>query len=193
MKKTALAPALIFGFLVTAMIGIQSVNFTMANPVIEERWDDPPVIWIYSPVNGSIVDGFLLNFTVARPARWLSTPDIKGNTQTFEGVKFWIDDNLQRSLADVDRNLTVPFSYCEYISNIGEGPHTLTVVAYATGLAWDVMGRYYGSNIATTGRAIVNFEVDNGTMAGTTLFIASASIVLAIAGIGLLAYFKKRK
>ena len=70
-KKTALVVCI----LILLLAGIfQLSSLATANPLIEERYDSPPIISIQSPENGTQIKSVLLNFTVTKSEDWQSIP-----------------------------------------------------------------------------------------------------------------------
>jgi hypothetical protein len=127
--------------LLLAISNAQLVGVGNANPVPPVyNWTDPPVLSIHSPVNETYVNTFLLNFTVTKPEWWVGTPGINGHDQTFSGVTYYIDDRYYASAGKVDQNLSSSFNYFAYLTNLTDGPHSLTVHAYGTGSVWDQYG-----------------------------------------------------
>jgi len=141
MRKTLPAGVLILTLLFLALVGGQHVKFGKANPFPPVyNWTDPPVLSIHSPINETYVNSVLLNFTVTKPEWWVGTPGINGHDQTFDGVTYYIDGKYYASVGSVDRNLSSSFNYFVYLTNLTDGPHSLTVHAYATGSVWDQYG-----------------------------------------------------
>jgi hypothetical protein len=139
LNKKLIEFAIMLGLLFTALSLPALTQLVLANPFREERWADPPVIVVHSPLNGSQSSSILLNFTVSKPDWWVGTTEAKGHTQTFDGASYQIDGKSYSSAGNFDRNLVVPLNYCIKL-NLTEGSHNVTIRASATGSAWEVHG-----------------------------------------------------
>jgi hypothetical protein len=159
MRKALPAAAFTLALLFSALAAGNFVELGAANPFYEERWTDPPVISIHSPVNGTNVNSALLNFTVTKPDWWVGTPGINGHAQTFDGVSYEIDGKYHGSVGSVDRNLTSPLNYFVYLTNLADGAHNLTVHAYATGPVWETHG-LWDYNVSVNSSSVVYFALD---------------------------------
>ena len=137
MRKTVPAAAFISALLFSAVAGIQLVGLAAADPLIEERYESPPIVSIHSPANGAYVNSVLLNFTVTKSGDWLSTPIsfsyAGGLSQKLVSVSFHIDGKFYGSVAP-NSNLSSPFNYSLYLANLTDGSHTLVVRADSTGV-----------------------------------------------------------
>jgi hypothetical protein len=136
-KKAFLTIAFISMFLLSAVARTQFISLATADPLIEERYDSPPIVSIHSPANGAYVSSVLLNFTVTKPEDWLSTPISfsysGGLSQKLVSVYFYIDGNFYGSVTP-NSNLSSPFSYSLFLTNLTDGSHTLVVRADSTGV-----------------------------------------------------------
>jgi hypothetical protein len=159
MKRKALTITLVLAFLFSVLATGDFVHLGAANPFHEERWADPPIISIHSPVNGSCVNKFLLNFTVTKPDWWVGTPGIYGHAQTFTRVSYRIDGKYYGSVRDIDRNLTSPLNYFEYLTNLTDGAHSLTVQAFATGSVWEKHG-LWDYTVSVNSSSVMYFTLD---------------------------------
>ena len=145
MEKNWLMVALISGILLSAVAGSHFVNYGVANPLIEESWMDPPIISIHSPTNEGYDSKVLLNFTVARPESWLSMPVSfeyepgSGLKQEIQSIICYLDGQFDMQvmlLSEMEGNkdLASPINHFEYLTNLSNGVHTLTIRAHATGV-----------------------------------------------------------
>jgi len=136
-KKTLSAVVFISALLFSAVVGTQLTNLAAADPLIEERYESPPIVSIHSPANGAHINSVLLNFTVTKSGDWLSTPIsfsyAGGLSQKLVSVSFYIDGKFYGSVAP-NSNLSSPFNYSLYLANLTDGSHTLVVRADSTGV-----------------------------------------------------------
>jgi hypothetical protein len=139
MKRTALALIPVLALLFSAIAGAYLVELAVANPIYEERRTDPPIVLIYSPANGSRVNVVMLNFTVAKPESWVGTSGYLGYAQQLQSVSYEADGKSNGSVV-VNSNLSSPFNYVAYLSNLTDGVHNLIVHAYATGFVIETHG-----------------------------------------------------
>jgi len=182
MKRTALALILA---LFSAVVGTQMVNLAEANPHMLKRLYCN--ISIQSPQNGTYnTEPVLLNFTVKNNhfSDYLYFYILDGQ-DTQSGVRV---EEAQIIGEETISNDTA-FSYTEYTSwgqavlpNLSDGPHNLTLYAVDTGSIYRASETIYFS-IA---------EEPEVEPFPTTLVIAPIASV-AVIGLGLLVYFKKRK
>jgi hypothetical protein len=139
--------AFMSALLILMVAGTLFVNFGVANPnpFLEESWMDPPVILIHSPTNKAYESMVLLNFTVARPESWLSTPvsfgyeQGSGLAQEMQSIICYLDNQFYMQimfLSEMEENedLASPVNHFEYLTNLTNGVHTLTIRASATGV-----------------------------------------------------------
>jgi len=135
MKKKVRAAMI--ALLFSAVAGTMFANLATADPLIEERYESPPIVSIHSPANEAYVSGVLLNFTVTKSVDWLSTPISfsysGGISQKLVSVYFYIDGNFYGSVTP-NSNLLSPFSYSLLLTNLTDGSHTLVVRAVSTGV-----------------------------------------------------------
>ena len=138
-KKALLTAAFISVLLFSAIAGTQFISLATANPLIEERYESPPIVSIHSPANGAYVNSVLLNFTVTKSRDWLSTPTSfsyepgSGLSQKLVSVSFHIDGKFYGAVV-ANSNLSSPFNYSLYLTNLTDGSHTLVVRADSTGV-----------------------------------------------------------
>ena len=139
-KKTPFTATFISMLLLSAVAGIQLVGLAAADPLIEERYESPPIVSIHSPANGAYVNSVLLNITVTKPGDWLSTPISfsyepgSGLSQKLVSVSFHIDGKYMYGAVAPYSNLSSPFNYSLYLTNLTDGSHTLVVRADSTGV-----------------------------------------------------------
>lgn len=201
LKKT---PISVFIFaLILGVAGTQIVTLGVANPVLEEKWVDPPVISVHSPINGTLIDSVLLNITVTQPESWLSTPVSFGYetgggvAQNFSSVSYYVDGKLYGS---VDANNSFPFNYFVYLTDLGDGNHRILIRANATGVVRDwVSDSVYSVPIESS--VIVDFAFENKDNQPSTLassapefpaLVALSCVVIAIVLV-VIVIRKKRK
>jgi hypothetical protein len=165
-KKTLSAVVFISALLFSAVTGTQLTNLAAANPLIEERYESPPIVSIHSPANGAYVNRVLLNFTVTKSGDWLSTPIsfsyAGGLSQKLVSVSFHIDGKFYGSVAP-NSNLSSPFNYSLYLANLTDGSHTLVVRADSTGVVRNWISSTVYSVPIDSVFATVNFTLDSTT------------------------------
>jgi hypothetical protein len=166
MSKAFPAAVFILVLLLSALVGTQFINSATANPLgIEERYDSPPIVSIYSPVNGSYVNSVLLNVTVTKSGDWLSTPISfsyepgSGLSQKLVSVSFDVDGKFYGSVA-TDSNLNSPFNYSLYLTNLTDGNHTLVVRVDSTGVVRNFISSTVYNVPVDSVIATVNFALD---------------------------------
>jgi hypothetical protein len=204
MRRTALAFIFISVLLFSAVAGTQLVSLGKADPYFsfEEVQPDtdtkPPIISIFSPINNTIYspNNFALTFNVT-----------VGESKTAsEKVIFYV-----QYMADWQYNTTyfytegnpTYFSYDMNLTGIPEGNHSILFYAIERGTYTRNSGLTYA--FAINSSSTVFFTIDSSfhqqsepsnnsePFPTTTLvaFVSAASV--AIAGLGLLVYFNKRK
>jgi hypothetical protein len=166
MKKTIWAFAIISIILFSAVAGIQFVGLAAANPLIEERYESPPIVSINSPAKGAYVNNVLLNITVTKPGDWLSTPISfsyepgSGLSQKLVSVSFHLDGKFYGSVV-ANSNLVSPFQYSLYLTDIADGSHTLVVRADSTGVVRNWISSTVYSVPVDSSIATVHFTLDS--------------------------------
>jgi hypothetical protein len=158
MKKTALAVIFILALLLSAVTQRGFIELVNANPFAYEAMT-PPVVRIYAPINETGVSTVLLNFTIAKPTYWASPQDIEGFYQHLDSVIIEIDGKHYDTVGGFD-NLTEPYNYWTYLTNVTEGPHNLTVCAKAYGFSVEMHGlwKYY---IPINSSSVAHFILDS--------------------------------
>jgi hypothetical protein len=185
----------------SAMLGTQLTGLTMANPVSVESWTASPNISLNSPLNKTYYDKVLLNFTITASESWLSYPvsfDYEpgsGLAQELLSVDYYVDGEFCGSIA-ANSHLSSPFQYSVYLTDLKDGSHSLMVCTNSTGVERDwISGTVYNVS-ANSSSVIVNFTLKTTppslSVFLTTLLIA-AVVLVAIVGVWLLVYFKKRR
>jgi hypothetical protein len=166
MRKAFPAAVFILTLLLSAVAGIQFVGLAAANPLIEERYDSPPIVSINSPANGAYVNSVLLNVTVTKPEDWLSTPISfsyeagSGLSQKLVSVSFYVDGKFYGSVA-ANSNLVSPFQYSLYLTDIADGSHTLVVHADSTGVVRNWISSTVYSVPVDSSIATAHFTLDS--------------------------------
>ena len=165
-KKTPFTATFISMLLLSAVAGIQLVGLAAADPLIEERYESPPIVSIHSPANGAYVNSVLLNITVTKPGDWLSTPISfsyepgSGLSQKLVSVSFHIDGKFYGSVA-ANSNLSSPFNYSLYLTNLTDGSHTLVVRADSTGVVRNWISSTVYNVPIDSSIATVHFTLDS--------------------------------
>ena len=136
MKKAAVAITLL-ALIITAIAGIQSTTIVTAQP--EMTWESPPIISIHSPLNDTYtnVNQILINFTITKPADWLtsmSAPEWHV-WQELQKVSYQIDGETYGTV-NVSSNLSTPFTYTVTLTNLTDRQHELKVITYASAFGY---------------------------------------------------------
>jgi hypothetical protein len=199
MKKAALALTIILTLLFSMVAEMQVVGFASANPLLgtpvppayQTPNKDPPVVTIQSPINTTYFkNDVLLNFTVIQPESWFK-PDVHCY---IENISYQLDGGQAVILYNQTQSeyvLPAVKQFSTVLKEVAGGQHTLKVNITAESLyyphptygLWSV--EVYPLDVSQT----IIFNVESSQ---TTLIIATVS-PLAIIGIALLVYFKKRK
>jgi len=163
-RKAFLAVAFITGLLFSAVAGTQLANLAAADPLIEERYESPPIVSIHSPANGAHINSVLLNFTVTKSGDWLSIPIsfsyAGGLSQKLVSVSFYIDGKFYGSVTP-NSNLSSPFNHSLYLTNLTDGSHTLVVRADSTGVVRNWVSSTVYSVPIDSVFATVHFTLDS--------------------------------
>lgn len=166
MREAFPVGAFISALLLSAVAGTQLTNLVATDPLIEERYESPPIVSIHSPANGAYVNSVLLNFTVTKSKDWLSTPISfsyepgSGLSQKLVSVSFHIDGKFYGSVA-VNSNLASSFNYSLYLTNLTDGSHTLVVRADSTGVVRNWISSAVYSVPVDSSIATVYFTLDS--------------------------------
>jgi hypothetical protein len=186
-KKWRLTVAFISVLLLSAVAGTQFVNVGKANPLP----DINPNITIENPQNATYhVNTITLNFTIE--SNWGVYPCF----YSLDGQKMEPIENLtviSREDVNIGKNPQVHRTTLKgscVLSNLSEGWHNVTfylitdheISLYRTYVKGDVL---YS--------ATVQFVIDSSESLLTALVVDASGASVAILGIGLLVYFKKRK
>jgi hypothetical protein len=183
MKRAALMQILILSLLFSTVSVPRLVQVACAQ--FEGLPYDPPIISVLSPSTSETYSeqSVLLNVRV----------EIRGNiyhnAETLRGLNYSLDGQTQISMAYfVPSDLTPPYYVTanDVLHDLSDGTHNLTI--YVETAISGLTG-----NFNTT----VFFEVDTSNTIGesfpTTLAAATSVATVAIVGVGLLVYLKKRK
>jgi hypothetical protein len=182
MEKTTLTQILIMALLFSTVSVIGSVQVGCSQ--FEGLPYDPPIISVSSPSPNGIYGEQNIPFNVTVQIRG----NIYHNTETVRCLNYSLDGQAPISMAYfVPSDLTPPYYIYgnDVLHDLSDGTHNLTIYVETA------VGGLTG-NLNET----ISFEVDTSTAIieplPTTLVIASVATV-AIVGVGLLVYFKKRK
>ena len=206
MNRTALAVILIYVLLFSALAVTLVVRFADANP--DWIWSEFsfPTIQVTSPAEGESYPSsdVWLKFTVNRPEDWLYVSSLDNGSEVYlsqgqikcviysvDGIIDGVADEheSERIYADDPLNAVNPpsnFSFSFNLEGLQDGEHSVDV--YAEGFV-------NGTGVGVDPQRI-NFTVytPEPEPFPTTLVVAASGIsVAAIAGVGALVYFKKRK
>jgi hypothetical protein len=214
MKKTALALCMLLLLLLLVMF--QFSGLALANPVPypSEPSQEFPTLKVDSPKNGEVLtaSSVSLNFTVTKPDSWdyywLTTMPVIGTYDVFT----YLDGNLlnKNPLMDPGSSSFPTANYSVSLSMLTRGTHTAKIDVEASTYYEDPepeQGDYltFSKNISETVHFTVNADPPNPSPTSTptskpqqepfsTTIVATASgVSAALACLGLLVYFKKRK
>jgi hypothetical protein len=212
MKRTALALTLVLALLFSTVAGVMFIYLATANPapLFPFPWDEPvttpPTIVVHSPVQNQTYGStdVLLNFSIVKPETWFPSGHLKEhgyNEGVFGNVTsvYYVVDGGER------QNITVHDTDTLFTANaartlnfsidlvLAEGPHNVTVnldadsyyVLPIAGQGWSLPSVVVHSESET-----VNFTVQPFP---TAFVITASGASLAVVGIGLLFYFRRRK
>jgi hypothetical protein len=158
-KKSLRAAIIIFALLFLVAVGTHFVNLGKANPYFEYRATSTPIVSIQAPINGTVVNAVLLNFTVRKPEGWAGEQGVKGLLQYLSSVVIEIDGEFYGRAFGFDRNLSSLFDYSTCIAGLTEGLHNLTVRANAYGFSVEMHGLWEHS-IPINSSSTVYFTFD---------------------------------
>jgi hypothetical protein len=189
-KKRLLTAIIISTLLLSAVAGIQLFSLGRANPYIKggntppPEDIQPPTISIFSPNNNTMYasDNITLTFDVTMPE----------DTYTLCAVYFEVD--WQEGNTSVYYSRTAPDNlYIKNLTGIPEGKHRITITAVAHG--YYIEG-YTSYSYDINGSSSVYFSIEKqiiGEPFPTTLVARASVATIAVVGMGLLVYFKKRR
>ncbi len=134
MKKTKLALTIVSGLVVSLVAGTQFVSLAGANPLWLFDFTAPPYIRLDSPVNKTYSGNVLLSFTVIATRDWVKgIDDFPEIYQMLNSVDYYIDGSFRGSIV-ADSNLSHPFRFSAYLTDLHDGSHCLMVETNSTGV-----------------------------------------------------------
>ena len=202
-KKALLTAVFISALLFSAVAGIGFFNLVFANPWIHRGFDpSPPVnaeISIFSPKNSTAYSSNLtLNFNVS----FVNSTDFffvyirsvyyKASWETENKTVYTWNYYDKHNLNPYDDDPKISeYSYEQNFTNIPEGKQNITITVTASGSYAKGLSAYFFSiNESTT----VDFTAGITPLSASVIVpIATSGASVAIIGVGLLVYFKKRK
>lgn len=194
--------ATVFVLFLLLLISAFGLRFTSANPYDgQERYLEPPIILIQSPLNQTHATDVVINFSIVSPESWLSTPvsfsyEIgSGLAQKLLTVTYSIDEKIYESFS-LDSNLSSPFNYSTRLGNLSVGEHKLRIWTNATGVVRDwISDEVYSVPISSV--TLVNFAIDSNISEDTSqnigVLAVSVSSVAVVVALAFMVYWKKRK
>ena len=201
MKKTALTLILALSF--SAVAGVMFADLATANPVVYIYPNDPHTeIQVLSPTNNQTfaVNNVMLSFTLSLSS-WYDYDKSLNPTYSLSisPVYYYLDGNIAGQTNAKLINSTQTFSV--NLNGVSDGTHTLQVNVTTKGVHWEVIGEWQGEGVMTyldtpvnDSSDIVYFTVATAqTISPTMLVLTASGASLAVVGIGLLVYFKKRR
>jgi hypothetical protein len=221
MKRTALALSLILALLFSAVTGAVFIDLATANPAPLFAFPTEPVttlptIVVHSPVQNQTYSStdVWLNFSIVKPETWFAIDvahhaDHSPLTETFVNITsvYYVVDGVERqnipvhdidSLFDTPPTLTLNFST---VLPLTVGAHTVKVSLQADSyyvVRYDLSDPFSSVELYADSNP-VNFTAELVIIAKPEPFptipfvVAASGASVAIVGVGLLVYFKKRK
>jgi len=125
MKNKALATILISALLASAIAGVFVVRLGKANPSFIEGSDNPPSIYLNSPLNKTYNGIVFLNFTIHPGEYW-------SGEQIVNSVSYSVDWKNHKTIT-VNSNLFDRFNYSAPLENLTDGNHILRIFVDSTG------------------------------------------------------------
>jgi len=210
--KKALALILVLALLFSLLVGTRVVKLGMANPGLwllgfpRDPVQTSPELIFQSPINNQTYDfpSVWLNFTIVKPESWffVANPDyISPNNYIYvniTSISYTIDGITSETIPISDvTDLLVEYSPSRSLNfstnlTLPEGAHNLTVSLQCDSYYWGSHHYLPDSIQMNFSSEVVDFTITSGS-SPTTLIIAASGASVAIIGIGLLVYFKKRK
>jgi hypothetical protein len=187
MKRKTLALTFILAIFLTAMAVPQPSFLTKANIFPFEPTN--PIIIIESPTNSTYnVTSLTLNVTIKTMKTLFEGTDPAQNTTRV--VTYSVDGESPRVITETGYNYNtslgsnVTFIGSAVLPELPDGPHNITVHA-----EYD----YNPYDIHRESESSVYFTIDTTPPFPTALVVAASGASVAVVGLGLLVYFKKRK
>jgi hypothetical protein len=212
MPKKLLATTIILTLILVLVIGLQAVEVE-ANPVPYpvEPTKELPTLNVISPQNGDIysTNTVKMNFTVTTPASWnlyhLGIPVIGDYA-----VYIYLEGTNQTFIPYNPAYKNTTMNYSQDISGLANGEYTVRIEVRARTFYKNTNPEPHGldylfevNNISETVHFTVNSESQpsNPQQSGNpqqsvsfpTVPVTAVFIAIALAGAGLLVYFKRRK
>jgi hypothetical protein len=213
MKRKASTLTLILTLLLSLLIGISLVKLGTANPMLwllgfpSSPVQTPPEIVFQSPINQTYDSNSMwLNFTIVKPESWFFVANnISPNNYIYvniTSISYTVDGITNESIPVSDvTDLLVEYSPDRSLNfstklTLPEGPHNLTVNLQRDSYYVDrAFTSLYPSNIQMNFTSeVMYFTVTTSTPTSTpTMLVIVPMVSVAVVGIVLLVYFKKRK
>jgi Bacterial Ig domain len=147
MKKIALATILISAFLFS-VLGALTIRSGTANPYGTIKYMDPPIITITSPLEDQTFSSnpVSLEFTITKREQtmWITNWTTAGGEvlkNRLSYVSIVIDGEDYRTV-QADNDLSSPFSFQMNLTNLENGTHNLTIIAYCDGVEIETHGSW---------------------------------------------------
>jgi hypothetical protein len=162
-RKPVVATALIISLSLTLAFAVTFVNSAKANPVLDEKYVDPPygtnppTILISSPNNNTVIASgdvslaFNVSITESENTRFLTEVYYEVDWQEGKSPVYHLD------MTTPNQNWITEFSHNKPLTGIPEGKHNITVIAAAWG-SYTIGLTMYSFDIG--GSSSVSFTVD---------------------------------
>jgi hypothetical protein len=172
MKKTALA-LIIISVLSLSAAGTSVVIVAKANPIVENTFNEPPIISIQSPKNNETFTrrDVLLAFTLTKPGGELSS-DVWIDDESVWVQYNWTDlrnkvvyvnvalDGKTYHSVQVNSQLTSPFTSSLNLTDLEDGNHSVQLHAFCDGVVLEMHGLWERPISYNASSDIINFTVD---------------------------------
>jgi hypothetical protein len=161
-------------------------------------WAEVPVISIHYPINGTLFNANVLNFSIQKPYGWYNNQrqdwdSDRGIEQALTLISYQIDNGTISTIR-VNSNLNSALSYSINMQTLLDGTHSLKVTANATGVYrnshnfWQTYPIDCASTVIfTVNSTAYSSQTHNQSTASTTansltntLVLVSSMIVVAI-------------
>lgn len=203
MRKTAFALTLVIIAVLSCLFAIESKNAVMVsgNPIIHAapgKYDEPPLIFLFSPMNKSYTENVSMSFIISAPTEGWSVSfgpvsDPVYAVSELLSVDYYIDGSFKGSIV-ANSNLYPSFEYSAPLLYLQDGNHTLMVKTNSVGFELSSDGRISKVTGRSASQTVeFNVEKESSFNSFQTVFSTVLVIVAVIVAIGLFVYIRKRK
>jgi hypothetical protein len=168
-KKPLFTAVFLSILLWSCILGTRLVKITKANPIVENTFNEPPIITIESPLNNETfsLNNVLLVFTLTKPEveGWIDDDSVWATYNWTDlrnkvvYVNIALDGEMYR-LIDVYSYLSSPFNSSLNLTNLEDGVHSVQIHTSCDGVVLELHGIWEHSISYDTSSDIVYFTVD---------------------------------